>query len=406
MDISAFRGGLEQANTKLEQFKRVVTRGDIGNGLKQMLGAGAVVQAIRETIRHAQDARSEAGKLGRTVDENTAAVARYGDAWQTIKTKIADAAVVGLAALNKLGERAATSLMSPARQRVLDISETAAANADRLSTPEAREAAKQRGEARTKTDDDEMKRVAGAMNKGMELREKARTRELTDGEQLAKLEQARIAFAARFNDARLKAADRADALVKLGETENALLEKRAEIQKKAEDTQQKDQDRLRRRDEKVRAAEADFSAAQYDMDRARLRMAKELRDALGYTVAEAASGRRGTRSDQLKANRILEDEDRARRLHDSGRSVTLYGIDRRNPKLGPRNFEAGPEYYQKRAVGAREEMGGLTDAERFPFADAAAQLTAAADNLSQVGDRIVDVLENAEVTVDESASSA
>lgn len=79
MSSAAFTRGVAQANNSLERLKKSLKVGDVGNGLKQFLGAGAIIQGFRTAINNAQELRSSLEGMGRLVDETTASVARLGD---------------------------------------------------------------------------------------------------------------------------------------------------------------------------------------------------------------------------------------------------------------------------------------------------------------------------------------
>lgn len=105
MDISAFRSGLDKASGRLETFKRTLKTGDIAGGLKQALGAGALIQGFRQILESAQEARDKARELGAAIDPYTAAAAAYADQWDRIKESIAGAAVKGLGFFASIGNR-------------------------------------------------------------------------------------------------------------------------------------------------------------------------------------------------------------------------------------------------------------------------------------------------------------
>jgi len=85
-DTSAFERGLATSAGSTRKLKEVV--GDLGGVLKHTFAATAilgVVAAIKAATSHAQELRSEAEKVGKTLDANTAAAARLGDALGSAK---------------------------------------------------------------------------------------------------------------------------------------------------------------------------------------------------------------------------------------------------------------------------------------------------------------------------------
>lgn len=103
LDASGFQAGLDKANTAAERFKKVLKTGDVGNGLKQMIGAGAIIEAFRGIMSAAQDARTKAKELGMEVERGTASVAAYGDRWDLLKDSIKDAGIAALSFFTQVG---------------------------------------------------------------------------------------------------------------------------------------------------------------------------------------------------------------------------------------------------------------------------------------------------------------
>ncbi len=103
LEIGAFQSGINKANSLVETFKRTLKTGDVGNGLRQMLGAGAVIQAFRAVLDGAQAAREQARELGMELDRGTASVAAYADRWDQLKESIMGAGIAGLSFLTRAG---------------------------------------------------------------------------------------------------------------------------------------------------------------------------------------------------------------------------------------------------------------------------------------------------------------
>lgn len=85
-------------------------------------------------------------------------------------------------------------------------------------------------------------------------------------------------------------------------------------------------------------------------------------DALAFTVAEAADGARGNSADRARAREIQRNEQRARRLFDSGATVTEF--DRRTQ----RNIQLTGSDFMERANTLRKGFGKLTTGEQNTMA--------------------------------------
>lgn len=105
MNISGFRAGLDKANGFLETWKRNLKAGDVGNGLKGLLGAGVFIEGFRSALEHARELRKEAQETGRTLDKWTTAAARFSDVLLGAKSTGSGLLTKGVGALNLGGEK-------------------------------------------------------------------------------------------------------------------------------------------------------------------------------------------------------------------------------------------------------------------------------------------------------------
>lgn len=92
-------------------------------------------------------------------------------------------------------------------------------------------------------------------------------------------------------------------------------------------------------------------------------------DAVAFTVSEAASGARGNTRDRERANAIQRDEQRAKRLYDTGATVVQF--DERTQRNEARDFR----FFQKRALDLREMSPRLTTTEQRPFGELEKKIT-------------------------------
>lgn len=101
---AGFTQGLAKANNSLKGFKHSLREGDVGMGLKRLLGAGAIIEGFRLVINHAQETRKAFEEMGKSIPDNIASLARFGDAVDGIKKTAMDAGVSVVGFLTQVGE--------------------------------------------------------------------------------------------------------------------------------------------------------------------------------------------------------------------------------------------------------------------------------------------------------------
>jgi hypothetical protein len=404
LDISAFQSGLDKANGLLARFKAAAKIGGATGAIGGFLGAGAIIAGFRSVLNNAQEARDAAKALGREIDSSTAAAARLADQWDSIKGAIGSAAtgVIGFAA--KLGEKAGSNIndnMDRAREffggqsaaesrRIRAIDVEAEANAERLGSPEAKAAAKARGDAKRESakkaaDEAKKKRdteLATANKAASEEFEEQYFKQLSLEMQLYTLQKKRGDFRMIEQDMLSTETQRAVARAGRYKVEGQIREKTLEIEKKVADEQTTQAEQQARINEIAAKAYDVYQKALSRDSAAGAGLAGAKRDALGFTVGDAVSGARGNVAAQEAARGIARDEATAKSLSDSGRSVTLFDA------ATQRNQTVGAQFFQERALAARGKLDGLTSAERSPFADAEAELKAAAADLKGAADAL------------------
>lgn len=409
LDATAFQAGLDKANVAARNFRQQMAQAG-GGQLASAVGVAALVKGFGAILTRAQEARDAAGKLNRTVDDGTNSVAKLADAWDRIKGKIADAGVGFLSLFTRTGEGLGEDFndfamsrlrgMTPEQaKRTREISEKADANADRLSSPEAMEAAKKRGDDRkvaaARADEQNMKTVAGLMNEASESREKAALEALPIEQQITELERRKLSFQKDYANTANSSLTRAKALNQLAKTEEEIVRKKAQQEREITDEKRKQADITKAYNAKAKELleagkrEAD---AQGRVDSARRNLSTQISDSLGFTLSDAASGQRGSPSDNMLAQRIQQDEATARRLHDSGNSVAMWDEKTQKP------FKADAGFFHQRAQTARENFNGLVSGEKNPFAGAETELKAAGVDLKAAAADLKNI--SLEVTVD------
>lgn len=102
---TGFTKGIATANRSLESLKKNLKHGDVGNGLKQLLGAGAIIAGLRSVINHAQEARDNFEKMGMPIPDATQRVAALGDAVEGLGRKLREIGATGLSWVTAWGEK-------------------------------------------------------------------------------------------------------------------------------------------------------------------------------------------------------------------------------------------------------------------------------------------------------------
>ena len=186
--------------------------------------------------------------------------------------------------------------------------------------------------------------------------------------------------------ARLKGAETAELeltyLPKVKTVRQALIENAkttADFYRKEAEEKRKDEAEELAAIEKLSTARGKAARAVNEADQA-AQLAR--RDALAFTVEEAASGKRGTPTDRVQARAIQRDEATARRLADSGRTVTQFDF------TTGRNVQRGAAFFQSRAEQLRGNLGNAKTNEQKPFAGTEERLDTAIDELQALNDKL------------------
>lgn len=102
---AGFTQGVARANNSIKDFKKSLREGDVGHGLKQMFGAGAVIAGMRAVINHAQEARDALEGMGKSVPETTAQIAGMADALDGLKKGAMSAGTTVLGFFTDVGSK-------------------------------------------------------------------------------------------------------------------------------------------------------------------------------------------------------------------------------------------------------------------------------------------------------------
>lgn len=154
----------------------------------------------------------------------------------------------------------------------------------------------------------------------------------------------------------------------------------AEFRKKEAEDERSDAAKAQEAAEKLSAERGRAAVNVNDADQAN-ETAK--RDALAFTIDEAAGGKRGNNTDLFRAKAIRRDEATARRLFDSGNTVTQF--DFKTGKNAPR----GAGFFQDRALQLRGEFSKTKSGEQAPFAGTEKRLDDAIEELRALNEKLV-----------------
>lgn len=217
-------------------------------------------------------------------------------------------------------------------------------------------------------------------------RELARTDLSNEGKIAAAHEDAALAEE-RLEEARRKGADTAelelDLITKVKRYRDAI----ADGAKALADFRKKDAE-----DERAAAAKAQEAAEKLSAERGKAAVAVNeadqanqtaKRDALAFTIDEAAAGKRGNRTDTAQAKAIRRAETTARKLFDSGNTVTQFDF-----KTG-KNVQRGAEFFQDRALQLRGEFSKTKSGEQSPYAGTEKRLDDAIEELRALNEKLV-----------------
>ena len=156
-NASSFKQGMASVNNSIKDVKKSMREFDVGNGLKQALGVGGIIQGFRTAITNAQELRDEADKVGKAVSQGTRSVAEFGDALGRIGTGFKNTLTEGLSFFTGLGDSArhffqgvtqeqedAARNMVATTGKAADAAEAALRKSQMENSPERKQAAEER----------------------------------------------------------------------------------------------------------------------------------------------------------------------------------------------------------------------------------------------------------------------
>jgi hypothetical protein len=216
-------------------------------------------------------------------------------------------------------------------------------------------------------------------------RELARS-DLSDQGKIAAANEDALMAEERLEDAKRKGAETAELelelIAKIKRYREAITEEAkalAEFRKKEAEDERAGEAKAQEAAEKLSEERGKANVDVNDADQAN-QTAK--RDALAFTIDEAAGGKRGNNSDRSRAKAIRRDEATARRLFDSGNTVTQFDF-----KTG-KNAQRGADFFQDRALQLRGEFSKTKSNEQTPFAGTEQRLDEAVRQLRELNEKL------------------
>jgi len=187
---------------------------------------------------------------------------------------------------------------------------------------------------------------------------------MTEMEKALSIQDEMIAAEEKLAEAKRKGKETTELEIEVLRKKKALEEQLLKIEK---DQTEEDKKQKRARDEYIEKYKR-FLGAQDRVEGAQKNLTDTRRDALAMGIDEMAGGKNATPTDRLNAKRILQLEERARRLFATGKTVTEFD------PLRQRNVEVDAQTLQNRALQLRASSGKLKSEDQNPFAAAEAQL--------------------------------
>jgi hypothetical protein len=197
---------------------------------------------------------------------------------------------------------------------------------------------------------------------------------MTEMEKALSIQEELVASEEKLVEAKRKGKETTELEIEVLRKKKALEEQLLKIEK---DQTEEDKKQKRAREVFIEKYKR-FLGAQERVGDAQKNLTDARRDSLALGVEETAAGARGTASDRLKARRILQLEERARKLFASGASVTEF--DSRTQ----RNVQVDAQTLQNRALQMRKDFGKLKTDEQNPFKAAEEQLKEANKHLAEI----------------------
>jgi hypothetical protein len=245
-------------------------------------------------------------------------------------------------------------------------------------------------------DPEKWKSALDAANDSARIIEESTLRRMSTVRQIAELEKKIARNAAqedaalaeeRLEEARRKGADTAELELELIAKVKRYRDAIADGAKTLAESRKKDAE-----DERTAAAKALEAEQKLSAERGKAAVAVNeadqanqtaKRDALAFTIDEAAAGKRGNRTDAAQAKAIRRDETTARKLFDTGNTVTQFDF-----KTG-KNVQRGAEFFQDRALQLRGEFSKTKSGEQAPFAGTEKRLDDAIEELRALNEKLV-----------------
>ena len=107
---AAFTKGVAQASNSIKGLRKELREGEVGAGIKRLLGAGAIIEGFRAVINHAQDVRNAFEEMGKPISETTDQIAKMGDSIDDLKKGAMTAGTTVLGFFTNVGSKLGQSI--------------------------------------------------------------------------------------------------------------------------------------------------------------------------------------------------------------------------------------------------------------------------------------------------------
>lgn len=398
LDTQAFSTGLQSAARRADGWagelgnviKRKLGAADVFRGLLQGLGIGSAQQIAEKLVAPFKAAADAAREMERATASTLAALDRELSGKRSTSENLGFADRALQREMEQL--RGLQAQLAAAEggglNRAFSFFGTETSNVSALRAQVAEQTAlvnsigeRQRAAAAKLAE--EQKRDAADLFAAQKTLDEARLRRLAaEGDAQADVRLAGMKYAEALMQASRAADGTLEKVKAQAEVENRLAALRV-AEETARKNKQADLERERAETERIAALRQQIAAAEMDVVRARQRISEAQADRLSFTLAEAAGGTRGNSQAQIVARRVLDLEARARRLADTGGTVTEFDSrTQRNVQLGASDFLARADALRMSSI------TNLSAAERDPARELKQALAEAEASLKEISAKL------------------
>lgn len=104
MSTAAFTKGIATANNSVKSLKQSLREGDLGGGIKAMIGGAGVIAAFKAVIGNAHEVRKSLEEMGKPIPDDINRIAKLGDGLADLKNVAMSAGTAVLGFFTNIGE--------------------------------------------------------------------------------------------------------------------------------------------------------------------------------------------------------------------------------------------------------------------------------------------------------------